>query len=205
MIASLRGEVLALGADYCVIECAGVGYQVGITPRTAATLTRHQETLLLTQMIVREDAMTLFGFASNEEREMFGLLRTVSTVGPKVALAILTVMTPVEIANAVANKNTKALQAATGVGKRLAERLIVELKEKVAIFASPVASSDVAAGNPVATPLAVAADINQVAGALTGLGFAEDEAVAAVETVVREDPTLDTSLALRAALKMLGK
>lgn len=206
MIASLRGEVVDLGADYCVIECAGVGHLVSITGKTASRLTRHEETFMLTTMAVREDAVTLFGFNDKLEREMFALLRTVSTVGPKVAMSILSVLSPAEIAHAVSTKNAKALQAASGVGKRLAERLLVELKDKVEAYADQSTAAEVAQGEvPHGVGYQLDVDMNQVIGALTGLGFGEDEAVQATESVVKADPTLDTSTALRAALKLLGK
>ncbi|ALA67325.1 Holliday junction branch migration protein RuvA [Corynebacterium lactis] len=208
MIASLRGEVVDLGGNYCVIECAGVGYLVSITARLASRLTRHEETLLLTTMAVREDAMTLYGFENTQEREMFALLRTVSTVGPKVAMAILAVLSPADIAHAVATKNAKALQAASGVGKRLAERLLVELKDKVEVFEdrAEIAGEDsqAGAGGIAAAGVALKADMAQVVGALVGLGFPEVEANSAAEAVVAADPTLDTSMALKAALKVLG-
>lgn len=205
MIASLRGEVIDLGADFCVIECGGVGHLVTITGKVASQLVRHEETFMLTTMTVREDAITLFGFANSQEREMFALLRSVSTVGPKVAMAILSVLTPAEIANAVASKNGKALQAANGVGKRLAERLLVELKDKVEVFADQAVSSTEGAAGVAAPGIELKADMDQVVGALVGLGFPESEANAAAESVVRIDPSLDTSMALRAALKTLGE
>lgn len=205
MIASLRGEVIDLGADFCVIECGGVGHLVTITGKLASQLVRHEETFMLTTMTVREDAITLFGFANSQEREMFALLRSVSTVGPKVAMAILSVLTPAEIANAVASKNGKALQAASGVGKRLAERLLVELKDKVEIFADQAVAGAEGAAGAAAPGIELKADLDQVVGALVGLGFPETEANIAAESVVRMDPSLDTSMALRAALKMLGE
>ncbi|MGK8360340.1 Holliday junction branch migration protein RuvA [Corynebacterium amycolatum] len=205
MIASLRGEVIDLGADYCVIECGGVGHLVTITGRLASQLVRHEQTFMLTTMTVREDAITLFGFANSQEREMFALLRTVSTVGPKVAMSVLSVLSPAEIANAVASRNAKALQSANGVGKRLAERLLVELKDKVEVFADRAISQPEEAANGAAPGIVLKADLDQVVGALVGLGFPESDANEAAETVVRIDPTLDTSMALKAALKTLGE
>ena len=205
MIASLRGEVIDLGADYCGIECGGVGHLVTITGRLASQLVRHEQTFMLTTMAVREDAITLFGFANSQEREMFALLRTVSTVGPKVAMSVLSVLSPAEIANAVASKNAKALQAANGVGKRLAERLLVELKDKVEVFADRAVSQPEEAASGAAPGIVLKADLDQVVGALVGLGFPEADANEAAETVVRIDPTLDTSMALKAALKTLGE
>lgn len=205
MIASLRGEVVDLGADYCVIECGGVGHLVTVTGKTASSLVRQEETFLLTTMTVREDAISLFGFKDNVEREMFALLRTVATVGPKVAMNILSVLSPADIAKAVSTKNAKALQAASGVGKRLAERLLVELKDKAEAFAEEPNVAEIQ-GEQVATGAAYQLDydLNQVIGALTGLGFDESDAVSAAESVVAADPTLDTSAALRASLKLLG-
>lgn len=205
MIASLRGDVIDLGADYCVIECGGVGHLVTITGRLASQLVRHEQTFMLTTMTVREDAITLFGFATSQEREMFALLRTVSTVGPKVAMSVLSVLSPAEIANAVASKNAKALQAANGVGKRLAERLLVELKDKVEVFADRAVTQPEEAVNGTAPGIVLKADLDQVVGALVGLGFPEADANQAAETVVRIDPNLDTSMALKAALKTLGE
>lgn len=210
MIASVRGTVIDMGAAHVVIECGGVGHLVTVTARTGATLTRGEEGFLLTTLVVREDAMTLYGFASSQEREMFELLQTVSGLGPRLAMAVLQVLDPTDVAAAVAAGDSKRLQAANGVGKRMAERMLVELKDKVAPFAAPAgadASTEEAAAagaRPGANAKAPAADTDQVVGALTGLGFREQEASAAVADVLAADSTLDTSAALRAALKELG-
>lgn len=210
MIASVRGTVIDMGAAHVVIECGGVGHLVTVTARTGATLTRGEEGFLLTTLVVREDAMTLYGFASSQEREMFELLQTVSGLGPRLAMAVLQVLDPTDVAAAVAAGDSKRLQAANGVGKRMAERMLVELKDKVAPFAAPAgadASTEEAAAagtRPGANAKAPAADADQVVGALTGLGFREQEASAAVADVLAADPVLDTSAALRAALKELG-
>ena len=210
MIASVRGTVIDMGAAHVVIECGGVGHLVTVTARTGATLTRGEEGFLLTTLVVREDAMTLYGFASSQEREMFELLQTVSGLGPRLAMAVLQVLDPTDVAAAVAAGDSKRLQAANGVGKRMAERMLVELKDKVAPFAAPAGAGapteDAAAAGtrPGANAKAPAADADQVVGALTGLGFREQEASAAVADVLVADPTLDTSAALRAALKELG-
>lgn len=210
MIASVRGTVIDMGASHVVVECGGVGHLVTVTARTAATLMRGEEGFLLTTLVVREDAMTLYGFAAAPEREMFELLQTVSGLGPRLAMAVLQVLDPADVAAAVAGGDAKRLQAANGVGKRMAERMLVELKDKVAPFAA-TASADAAgsgagaAGDrPGANAKGPAADADQVVGALTGLGFSEQEASAAVEEVLAADPALDTSAALRASLKALG-
>lgn len=210
MIASVRGTVIDMGAAHVVVECAGVGHLVTVTAKTAGTLTRGEEGFLLTTLVVREDAMTLYGFASPSERDMFDLLQTVSGLGPRLAMAVLQVLDPADVAAAVTAGDGKRLQTASGVGKRMADRMLVELKDKVAVFAAPPAASADGAGTgdgaarPGAGAKGPAADVDQVVGALTGLGFREQEAAAAVDEVLAADPSLDTSAALRASLKALG-
>ena len=137
MIASLRGEVLTIGLDHAVIECAGVGYKVLATPPTLGTLRRGEEARVLTHMAVKEDAITLFGFTDTDDRDMFLQLQSVSGLGPKLALAALSVMGSRELADAIAGSEGKRLQKIPGVGKRMADRLVVELKDKVAAFTTP--------------------------------------------------------------------
>lgn len=208
MIASVRGTVIDLGAAHVVVECGGIGHLITVTARTGATLARGEEGFLLTTLVVREDAMTLYGFAAAAEREMFELLQTVSGLGPRLAMAVLQVLDPADVAAAVAGGDAKRLQAANGVGKRMAERMLVELKDKVAPFSAPPATGGPGEGaaqaRPGANATVPAADADQVVGALTGLGFREQEAAAAVEEVLAADPSLDTSAALRASLKALG-
>lgn len=203
MIASLRGIVLSIGLNSAVIECAGVGYVVTATPQTLGTLRRGEESLVLTTMVVREDAMSLYGFTDDTSREMFGLLQTVSGLGPRLALAAQSVMNPAELSNAIASGDAKALQRIPGVGKRMAERMIVDLKDKVLAFTTgPQSLADAPAG--VAVPPAGVA-VDQVTEALVGLGFPERTATAAVTAVLSATPELDTSATLRAALAYLGK
>lgn len=207
MISSVRGTVIDMGPSHVVVECGGVGHLVTVTTRTVATLTRGEEGFLLTRLVVREDAMTLYGFATPAEREMFTILQGVSGLGPRLAMAVLEVLDPAEIAAAVGAGDARRLQAANGVGKRMAERMLVELKDKVAAFAAPAAPEAGVAGGgqrPGANAPAPAADVDQVVGALTGLGFREQEAAEAVERVLAGDASLDTSAALRASLKALG-
>lgn len=202
MIASLRGTVIGIGLDHGVIECAGIGYHFTATPRALAELRRGEECFIFTSMVVREDSMQLYGFQDNGDREMFHLLQTVTGLGPRLAMASLSVLHPAELARAVAEADAKTLQRIPGVGKRMAERLVLELKEKVAAFASPV-ESDSAAGTQFAVASEAVAE--QVTAALLGLGFGEKEATGAVNAVLSEQPDLETSAALRAALATLGK
>ncbi|WP_306363512.1 Holliday junction branch migration protein RuvA [Nocardia sp. CC227C] len=199
MIASVRGEVLEIGLDHVVLEAAGVGYRLNATPATLATLTRGAESRLYTAMIVREDSMTLFGFADTEARELFGLLQTVSGVGPKLAMAVLAVLEPEALRKALAESNVAALTRVPGVGKRGAERMVVELRDKVNLV--PVQSGPPGSGPaPAVTPVR-----EQVVEALTGLGFGVKQAEPAVDAILAEQPDLGTSQTLRAALSVLGK
>lgn len=199
MIASVRGEVLEIALDHTVIEAAGIGYRLNVTPATLSTLTRGEETRLYTAMIVREDSMTLFGFADTEARDLFGLLQTVSGVGPRLAMAVLAVLEPESLRKALAESNVAALTRVPGIGKRGAERMVVELRDKVNLV--PVQS-----GPPGSTPTPVITPVReQVVEALTGLGFPLKQAEQAIDSVLAEQPAADTSVGLRAALNLLGR
>ncbi|MBF6470492.1 Holliday junction branch migration protein RuvA [Nocardia gipuzkoensis] len=199
MIASVRGEVLEIALDHAVIEAAGVGYRLNATPSTLAGLTRGEEIRLYTAMIVREDSMTLYGFADTEARDLFGLLQTVSGVGPRLAMAVLAVLEPEALRKALAESNVAALTRVPGIGKRGAERMVVELRDKVNLVPVP-------AGAPGSASAAVGTPVReQVTEALVGLGFAAKQAEQAIDAVLADQPTADTSAALRAALGLLGK
>ncbi|MGW0182874.1 Holliday junction branch migration protein RuvA [Nocardia sp. NPDC003345] len=198
MIASIRGEVIELALDHAVIETAGVGYQLNATPATLARLTRGDEARLHTALIVREDSMTLYGFADTETRDLFGLLQTVSGVGPRLAMAVLAVLEPETLRKALAAGDLAALTRVPGIGKRGAERLVVELRDKVNLVPAP--DTPGTAPVPVRTPVR-----EQVLEALTGLGFPLKQAEPAVDAVLAEQPDAGNSTALRAALGMLGK
>ncbi|MFX1756795.1 MULTISPECIES: Holliday junction branch migration protein RuvA [Rhodococcus] len=196
MIASVHGEVLDIALDHVVIEAGGIGYRINTTPATLAGLRRGEQARLATAMIVREDSMTLYGFVDSEARELFGLLQTVSGVGPRLAMATLAVLEPDALRAALADGNTAALTRVPGIGKRGAERMIVELRDKVAAFGA-AGSASVAAG---ASPLR-----DQIVEALVGLGFTPRQAEPAADKVLTEDPGADVSTALRSALKLLGR
>jgi Holliday junction DNA helicase RuvA len=194
MIASVRGEVLEIALDHAVIEAAGVGYKVMATPSTLATLRRGAEARLVTAMIVREDSQTLYGFPDNDARDLFGTLLGVSGVGPKIALATLAVYDAPALRQALADGDVAALIRVPGIGKRGAERMVLELRDKIG--ATP-GGSGVAVG-----PLGVRGPVVE---ALVGLGFAAKQAEEACEKVLVNDPEASTAAALRAALSMLGK
>jgi len=194
VIASVRGEVIDIALDHAVIEAAGVGYKVMATPSTLATLRRGTEARLITAMIVREDSMTLYGFADGDARDLFLTLLGVSGVGPKIALATLAVYDPQALRQALADGDVTALTRVPGIGKRGAERMVLELRDKI----GPVSAAGGAAvgGHAIRGP---------VVEALVGLGFAAKQAEEATDKVLANDPEATTSSALRAALSMLGK
>jgi holliday junction DNA helicase RuvA len=178
-----------------VIEAAGVGYKLMATPSTLATLRRGSEARLITAMIVREDSMTLYGFPDADARDLFMTLLGVSGVGPKIALATLAVYDAHALRQALADGDVTALTRVPGIGKRGAERMVLELRDKI----GPVSTSAVATsvnGHAVRGP---------VVEALVGLGFAVKQAEEAIDKVMANEPEATTSSALRAALSMLGK
>src|SRR5581483_8419124 len=137
MIASIRGEVLDVALDHTVIEAAGVGYRVNATPSTLATLRRGSEARLVTAMIVREDSMTLYGFADADSRDLFQTLLSVSGVGPRLAMATLAVHEGPALRQVLADGDVTALTRVPGIGKRSAERMVLELRDKVgAVYAT---------------------------------------------------------------------
>ncbi|PVY96526.1 Holliday junction branch migration protein RuvA [Actinomycetospora cinnamomea] len=200
MISSVRGEVLSVGLDHAVVEVGGVGLAVQATPSTLARLRRGQAARLDTALVVREDSLTLFGFADAAERELFGLLQTVSGVGPRLALATLAVLDPQALSTALADGNLTTLMSVPGIGRKGAERLVVELRDKVA----PAAPGDAGAGEPPASPVAAGTLRDQVVEALVGLGFAARPAEKAVDEVLGAGGPSDSSAVLRAALTRLG-
>jgi Holliday junction DNA helicase RuvA len=195
MIASVRGEVLDVALDHVVIEAAGVGYKLMATPSTLATLRRGAEARLITAMIVREDSQTLYGFPDADARDLFLTLLGVSGVGPKIALATLAVYDAHTLRQALADGDVAALTRVPGIGKRGAERLVLELRDKIGPVSTSAAAMTVN-GHAVRGP---------VVEALVGLGFAAKQAEEAIDKVMANEPEATTSSALRAALSMLGK
>ena len=194
MIASVRGEVLDVALDHVVIEAAGVGYKLMAAPSTLATLRRGAEARLITAMIVREDSMTLYGFPDADARDLFLTLLGVSGVGPKIALATLAVYDAPTLRQALADGDVTALTRVPGIGKRSAERLVLELRDKIGPISPSVSAS--VNGHSVRGP---------VVEALVGLGFAAKQAEEATDKVLAADDEASTSTALRTALSLLGK
>jgi Holliday junction DNA helicase RuvA len=170
MIASLFGTVRALKLDQAVLEVNGVGYLVHITAKTSVQMSIGRDYQLFTSMVVREDSMTLFGFLDNEERELFEIVQTVSGIGPKVALAITAAMNTEDLAHAVSSKDEAAIAAVQGIGKKGAQRLILELTGKMDFAGAPNAKSSYSWRD-------------QLVEALTGLGFARKQAEIAISEI----------------------
>jgi Holliday junction DNA helicase RuvA len=190
MIASVRGEVVVRRADHVVVECAGVGYRLAVSAHTLRAVPRAgSEALLHTHLVLRDDGMHLYGFASEEERELFLMLVGVQGVGPKVALAVLSGGSPRELTNAIAAGDAARFQAAPGIGKRTAERIIVELREKVAGEGVADAISTTASEDPRTL----------AREGLLGLGFAPAEADQLLDSAAGETPEDLIAAALRAA------
>lgn len=203
MIDSLSGEVLTIGLDHAVIECSGVGYRFLATPQTLSRLTRGEQARVMTSMVVKDDGVTLYGFGDADAREMFHKLQTVSGLGPKLALASLSVFDPGELSSHIAAGDAKAIQSIPGVGKKMAERIALELKDKVEAFI-PAGDAPAAAGTTGAnTGSSLVSE--QVVEALVGLGFQERSARPVVDALVEEQPEENASALLRQALSQLGK
>lgn len=191
MIAAVRGEVLVRRPDHVVVDTGGVGYRLAVSAETLKSVpATGREVFLHAEMIARDDSLTLFGFASEEERDLFGELVSVSGVGPKVALAALSGGPARELLRAIASGDAKRFQAVPGIGKRTSERIIVELREKVA----GALEEEVAAGDPEsAGPRGLARD------GLVNLGYAPLEAEQLLDGLEGDDPEQLLGAALRKA------
>lgn len=212
MIDSLNGEVISIGLDHAVIECSGVGYRFLATPLTLGRLVRGEKTRVLTTLVVREDDMTLYGFSDDDARSMFARLTTVSGLGPKLALASLSVFEPAELAAHVTAGDAKVIQTIPGVGKKMADRIVLELKDKLQGLypaadggGSGQSGEAVTAGGASVAAGGASYATEQVVEALVGLGFTEKSARTTVDAVAAEDPEAESSALLRAALNRLGK
>jgi holliday junction DNA helicase RuvA len=196
MISSVRGEVLEVALDHVVIEAAGIGYRVNATPSTLATVRQGTEARLVTAMIVREDSMTLYGFSDSETRDLFLTLLSVSGVGPRLAMATLAVYDAAALRQALAESDVAALTRVPGIGKRGAERMVVELRDRIGVAGLSSSGAPVVNGNAVRSP---------VVEALVGLGFAAKQAEEATDKVLAGDHGATRSDVLRGALSLLGK
>lgn len=200
MIASLRGRVVGLRLDAVVVEVGGVGLLAYATPTTLAGLRVGGEADLATSLVVREDSLTLYGFADTDERDTFEAVQTVSGVGPRLALAMLAVHTPDGLRRAVAGEDLAALQRVPGIGRKGAQRIVLELADRLGPAVAVVTAGGV--------PAPVADRRGEVVEALVGLGWTARAAEDAVASVVPADAgaveAADVAAVLRGALRVLG-
>jgi holliday junction DNA helicase RuvA len=198
MIASVSGVVAALGPDGAVVEVGGVGLSVSCSPGTLARLRLGENARLATSLVVREDSLTLYGFADDDERSLFELLQTANGVGPKLAQTMLAVHPPRELRRAIATSDLGSLTAVPGIGRKGAERIVIELRDRIgSIDDSPVTSAGI-------TP--VAPWRNQLGHALAGLGFSGKEAADAIDVVAADaGDNPDVPALLRRTIQLLGR
>lgn len=207
MIAKLRGLIDTIGDDFCIIDVNGVGYFVSASAKTLEKLTIGQEAVLLTEMIVREDNISLFGFADAWEKEWFSTLTKVQGVGAKVCLSILSVLSPVQLSQAISAQDKTSFCRASGVGPKLAARIVTELKDKVVTI--PIINSDISddiEGKSATNQMTQTKDIDyskseDVISALVNLGYQRLEAYHAATKVIAENSEANVPTLIRLALK----
>ena len=198
MIASLRGKLIFSDNACAVVECGGVGYKCFITKNTLYNLPqKNEEVFLHTYMVIREDAMDLYGFLEIEELDAFKLITSVNGVGAKIGLALLSQFTASQLTLYIASNDPKALTAASGVGIKLAQRIVLELKDKVGSLSSSDSIEIKAVGNAT-----VNSNSKEAVAALVSLGYSQSEASLAVGKL---DQTLSTEELIKMALKTLAR
>jgi len=198
VIAFVRGPVAAVTLSSAVLEVGGVGLELICTPGTLATLRTGQVATLPTSMVVREESLTLFGFLDEDEKGVFELVQTASGVGPKLAQAMLAVLSPDDLRRAVATEDVKTLTKVPGIGQKVAQRIILELGDRL--------GGPVGATRPGGSVPHVDAWRDQVHGGLTGLGWPAREADRAVDAVADQaGDAPDVGALLRAALQTLSR
>jgi Holliday junction DNA helicase RuvA len=202
MIAFVKGRVADVSLSSAVLEVGGVGLELNCTPNTLATLRTGADVTLPTTMIVREDSMTLFGFLDDDEKSLFEMLLTASGVGPKLAQAMLAVLSPDDLRRAVATEDIKALTRVPGIGQKGAQRIVLELKDRIG---APTGSGSL---RLAATAASAPAWREQVHAGLVGLGWSGKEADKAVDAVAPQAEAGDqpgVASLLRAALRSLSR
>lgn len=205
MIASLTGTVAHVGLDRAVVDVGGVGYLVHATPATLAGLRIGETAGVATSMVVREDSMTLYGFGDPDERDVFEIVQTVSGVGPRLALAMLAVHTPDALRRAVAGEDLAALTRVPGIGRKGAQRIVLELADRL----GPPSGASPAEGTGPSRAAGAGDHSERVVEALAGLGWPAKQADDAVAKVLAEAGTDavaadQVATTLRAALRVLG-
>lgn len=196
MIASVRGRVVGLALDSLVIEVGGVGMLMYATPATISSVRVGEEATMFTSLVVREDSLTLYAFADEDERSLFDLLQTATGVGPKLAQSMLAVHSPETLRAAVAHEEFAVLEQVPGIGRKGAQRIVLELKDRIGAPGVSLSRT-----SPASTPWR-----DQVQTALQGLGFSARDAAAAIEQISDDvaystDGNVDVAAMLKAALR----
>lgn len=198
MISSLRGKLIYVDTQSIVVECGGVGFKCFTSLNTLSTLPKQgNEVFVHTYLSVREDALDLYGFSTAEELDCFKLITSVNGVGAKIGIALLSDFTPDQITFFIAAGDAKALTKASGVGTRLAQRIVLELKDKIAKCAVSL-SPETAAAESVSN----SSNASEAVAALVALGFSQSEATLAVGKL---DPSLPTDELIKGGLKNLSR
>ena len=205
MIAKLRGQVDSVYEDSCIIDVGGVGYLVSASSRTLGKLAKGTEVSLLIETVVREDSISLYGFYDAWEKEWFNTLTKVQGVGAKVCLSILSALSPAQLAQAVSAQDKNSFLRASGVGPKLAARLVTELKDKIVVIpGSDVSLQDISVDKTPEQPVSAPVEDNiaeDVISALVNLGYQRLEAYRAVSKVYAENADKPLSELIRLALK----
>jgi len=200
MIASLSGKIQYKQPDVVILDVRGVGYEVMISNRTYDALpSTGEEAFLLIRTNVREDAITLYGFGSSEEKELFLLLNSVSGVGPKLALAILSGISAADLCQAISLKDMARLTSLTGVGKKTAQRLCMELSEKVGALSPNSLESDV---SPAVSAMAEGFAMPDAVSALVNLGYPRSTAWQALRSIQQQDPEAAAQMKVEELLRL---
>lgn len=200
MIEYIKGALDELTPTFAIVEAAGVGYQLIISLNTYSAIQGKREVRLYAYEVIREDAHLLYGFASKAERELFTLLVSVSGIGGQTARMILSAFTPAELAGIIREENVRALKSVKGIGPKAAQRIIVDLKDKIGL------DTGTEAGMPAGNDAGTAASrevVDEAVAALTMLGFPPAPSQRTVLQIVRNEPSLPVEMIIKQALKML--
>lgn len=197
MIEYIKGEIIELTPARMILECSGIGYEINISLNTYSAFNGKTTGKLYIYEVIREDAYLLFGFAEKIERELFLLLISVSGVGPNSARTILSSLSPTELIQAISSKNEAALVAVKGIGQKTAQRVMVDLKNKVSTVGSDIC------GEPMASPINQDTVAEEAVAALVMLGFQKIASQKTVTSILKASPTLTVEQVIKTALRML--
>ena len=198
MIEYIKGEIAEITPALAVIECNGIGYAINISLNTYSAIQGKTNIKLYIHEAIREDAHVLYGFSTKQERELFLLLISVSGIGGNTARMILSALSPAELCNVISSGNDKLLKSVKGIGLKTAQRIIVDLKDKIASTGMETVSGSIASLSPANSEIH-----DEAIAALTMLGFAQAPSQKVVSAILKEDPTLSVENVIKLALKRL--